>query len=697
MTLVNTYDDTVEEINESQEEPEVRKEDQVEKSAFTMSFRDIEEAIRQYSGEDETYPVESWIDDFEDLAEMVQLNNLQKLIFAKKSLSGLAKLFIQGEHRVTSWDKLKLLLRDEFGSKVTSADIHSALSKRKMRKEESVFQYLLIMKAMAARGKVEAEALIQYVVDGIPEEPCKKLTLYEAKTIAELKNKLEIYAKVIKKTSAVTKNNSYEKHGNQNMSESHKFNVTSSVIPKCYNCGERGYVLSKCVKPRRERGSCYNCGSVEHFKSNCPKNYQESAINNRNHLVEQSEGNQLVPAYYLEIHLELGKVNAIIDTGSPISLICESVVTDKIKIEPYLETKEFKGVNGSKVEIRGKLNQKMLIDNHEINVQFYVVPINTMSQICLLGRDFIANPDLNVILTKNDVIVKYIEIEPDVKDEILNINTVEETESILNIKVNNDLKWKVKEELINTLKNCYVEPDKPKEPETKMELQIRIKTDHQPFYVNPRRLSILEKESVNEIVSDLLRREIIRPSSSNYCSPIVLVKKKCGKYRMAIDYRQLNKITHKENYPIPHIEDQINSLKDQRYFTKLDLKDAFHNVNIEPNSIQYTSFVTHLKQFEYLKMPFGLRNGSSMFMRYINQIFRPLLDQRKISIYLDDILIATKTVEDNIGVLKNVLELIVCNCLELRLDECEFYLTKIDYLGYKIKENEIRPNDDKIT
>lgn len=99
------------------------------------------------------------------------------------------------------------------------------------------------------------------------------------------------------------------------------------------------------------------------------------------------------------------------------------------------------------------------------------------------------------------------------------------------------------------------------------------------------------------------RTEIIQGSNSEYVSPIVLVKKKTEEMRLCIDYRALNKLTIKDRYPLPFIEDQLEQLKNKNYFTKLDLKSAFHQVKMSKESVKYTSFITPIGQFEYLKLP----------------------------------------------------------------------------------------------
>lgn len=155
---------------------------------------------------------------------------------------------------------------------------------------------------------------------------------------------------------------------------------------------------------------------------------------------------------------------------------------------------------------------------------------------------------------------------------------------------------------------------------------IRLTTDV-PFHCPPRRLSHLEKTEVQKTVDGLLRDGVIRPSDSPYASAIVLVKKKNGQTRMCIDYLGLNKNTVRDNYPLPRIEDCIEYLEVKKYFSVLDLKSGFHQVKVHKDSIKYTAFVTPNGQYEYQRMPFGLKNAPSVFQRFINNIFRDLTEK----------------------------------------------------------------------
>lgn len=177
-------------------------------------------------------------------------------------------------------------------------------------------------------------------------------------------------------------------------------------------------------------------------------------------------------------------------------------------------------------------------------------------------------------------------------------------------------------------------------------------------------MSYEEKSQVRKIIDDLLARNIIRPSNSEYASRTVLVRKKNGGMRLCIDYRALNKITARDNYPLSIIEEQMDALYGKRYLISLlDLKDGFHHVYMSEDSIKYTAFVTLFRQYEYLRMPFGLKNAPAHFQKYVNELLKDLIRNGDVVTYMDDFLIATDTLERYLDVLVQVFRLLTKNLL----------------------------------
>ena len=168
-------------------------------------------------------------------------------------------------------------------------------------------------------------------------------------------------------------------------------------------------------------------------------------------------------------------------------------------------------------------------------------------------------------------------------------------------------------------------------------------------------MSYAERERVRVIIDDLLYNEIIRESISSFSSPSLLVKKKDGTDRLVVDFRALNKITLRDRYPLPLIDDQLDRLGKGKYFTTLDMVSGFHRIPIAADSIHKTAFVTPDGHFEYLRMPFGLTNAPAVFQRAINAALGPLRNKIAL-VYLDDILIPSLTIEEGLERLECVLQ-----------------------------------------
>ncbi|CAK1593412.1 unnamed protein product [Parnassius mnemosyne] len=248
-------------------------------------------------------------------------------------------------------------------------------------------------------------------------------------------------------------------------------------------------------------------------------------------------------------------------------------------------------------------------------------------------------------------------------------------------------------DLLNSYRGCFAFTTSELGKTSIVEMRIKL-NDAAPVTYRPYRLSLSEREKVNSIINELLTNEIIRESDSEYASPIILVSKKNGDLRLCVDYRALNRKTIKDKYPMPLIEDQIDNLQGQRYFTTLDLTQGYHQIPMSEDSKHLTAFVTPDGHFEYNRMPFGLTNALAVFQRMIHK----LLNKHKIPgvmAYMDDIVIGAKTITEGIEKLHQVLNILREANLTLNLKKCHFFKTTIDYLGFEVSENGIRPGTRK--
>ena len=208
-------------------------------------------------------------------------------------------------------------------------------------------------------------------------------------------------------------------------------------------------------------------------------------------------------------------------------------------------------------------------------------------------------------------------------------------------------------------------------------------------------LSLPEKRTMQEYITDSLASGIIRPSKSPVAAGFFFVGKKDGSLRPCIDYRQLNNITIKNKYPLPLLSSSFEPLASATVFTKLDLRNAYHLVRIKEGDEWKTAFNTHLGHFEYLVMPFGLTNAPAVFQALVNDVLRDMLDIFVV-VYLDDILIFSRTLHEHQQHVRLVLQRLLENRLFVKAEKCEFHTSSVGFLGYIIEKGHVRTDPVKV-
>ncbi|GJZ52123.1 putative nucleotidyltransferase, ribonuclease H [Tanacetum coccineum] len=166
------------------------------------------------------------------------------------------------------------------------------------------------------------------------------------------------------------------------------------------------------------------------------------------------------------------------------------------------------------------------------------------------------------------------------------------------------------------------------------------------IYVSPYRLAPLEMQELSGQLKELQDKGFIRPSHSPWGAPVLFVKKKDGSFRMCIDYRELNKLTVKNRYPLPRIDCLFDQLQGSRFFSKIDLRSGYHQLRVHEDDIPKTAFRTRYGHFEFTVIPFGLTNSLAVFMDLMNRVCKPYLDKFVI-VFIDDILIYSKSKEEH--------------------------------------------------
>jgi len=193
----------------------------------------------------------------------------------------------------------------------------------------------------------------------------------------------------------------------------------------------------------------------------------------------------------------------------------------------------------------------------------------------------------------------------------------------------------------------------------------------------------------------LLEKQFIRPRVSPWGAPMLLVKKKDGRMRLCVDYRQLNKVTIKNRYPLPRIDDLMDQLVGAEVFSKIDLGSGYHQIRVKAEDISKTAFQTRYGHYEYYVMPFAVSNAPGVFMDYMNRIFHPFLDHFMV-VFIDDILGYSKSEEEHAEHLRIVLRVLKENQLCAKLSKCEFWLREVSFLGHVISKGGIAIDPSKV-
>ncbi|GJP47876.1 hypothetical protein CLOM_g7051 [Closterium sp. NIES-68] len=204
-----------------------------------------------------------------------------------------------------------------------------------------------------------------------------------------------------------------------------------------------------------------------------------------------------------------------------------------------------------------------------------------------------------------------------------------------------------------------------------------------------------ELEELQQQLDYLLTKGFIRPSTSPYAAPILFTPKKDGGFRMCIDYRALNRITIKSRYPIPRADDLLDQLRGAKFFSKIDLRGGYHQIHVATEDCHKTAFRTRYGSYEYLVMPFGLTNAPSTFQMTMNGVFRELLDKCVI-IYLDDILIYSRSREQHLKDLDAVFTLLHKNRLITKGSKCDFLKQELEFLGHVVSTEGVKIDPRKI-
>ena len=393
--------------------------------------------------------------------------------------------------------------------------------------------------------------------------------------------------------------------------------------------------------------------------------------------------------------------SALVDTGAGITLLAVEVLRkipekNKEKVKSFnSEGPRFRTAAGHIISSLELNKITFQIDDSKFTYPFYVV--DKLEEGIILGIDFLKFYKFKIDVEKEELTfkdnkTKSIQLKNKGQLQVTSLKIHVEEDKFNLAEVKENLRPKLRQ-LLSRYHDLFA--TKLTELGTATVVKHSIRTSGVPVCLPVRRTPIVLREAIKAHIDEMLEHGIIRESNSPYASPIVMVPKKGGELRFCIDYRELNKQTIKDKYPLPRIDETIESLYGATIFSTLDLFSGYWQIEIEQQDKFKTSFVCEFGQYEFNRMPFGLTNAPSTFQRLMNSLLRPLLN-KSVLVYLDDIIVYSSNFEDHLRHLSEVFELLKNAGLKLKLKKCSFAQEKIDYLGHVVSGEGVSPNKQNV-
>lgn len=673
------------------------------KMAISTNRRQDDMALPAFDPEKMHNGAESWCKNIEDLGAELNWSSLQMVAKAGKALRGSAFSWFESwepEHR--DWETFR---QDLVALFPTKKNLTEKLTKAVLYNSESAETYaeyarekILLLKK--TKVSFTEEQLVELVCGGVRDVNVRMASFNSSvNTTNELITLFSSYSKNPRKRP-FDKNATVDDSGTSTAKKPR----TDFATKHCFTCGQKGHIQFQCPKNsnNNKNGSdsearpkskvipttsnknlkCEYCKKEGHSIEKCwtKQRVDREKQNNKPVNCMTQSGLKLTKVYINDI-----AVDALIDTGANCSIIKESIAFRLgCHVSPWAVRLD--GIGSGHVNTFGKITVPVHFNDVCIELDLNVVS-NDFVYDCIIGQDVVKYADIAIITDTSGTKL--------VRKNIVNLskNNLENNQNLLSESVQN-LDKKLQDKIITIFdKYPRILPTEDYIGNVNTgKLEIKLKTDKNINY-RPYRLAPLEREKVKNIVSDLLRTGIIRDSDSSYASPVLLVKKRDGGDRMCVDYRALNSIIEKERYPLPLIQDEIDQLGKAKYFISIDMKNGFHQIPVSENSIKYTAFVTPDGHYEYIKMPFGICNGPSVFQRAISKAVK---DLKFVRVYIDDLLLPCETIEQGLEYLDLCLAALVKAGFTINLKKCRFFVTSIEYLGWIISAEGVRPSETKV-
>lgn len=404
-----------------------------------------------------------------------------------------------------------------FNTRRSKLELRRNFEKRLWQSGENFSTYFHAKTVLANKASIAKDEWTEYLIDGILDNRMRDQARMQQFSTADDMLKaftnltLPTYSKGFQRKKEERTEKTDRRYDEKKEEGKSKTKTSRENRPRCFNCSEFGHLSSDCTKPViREKGSCFRCGSKTNKIRDCPEESKKNqpSMGETAHVI-QSDCNTkplLATVKYTVIdnnnNIHNSSIKAIIDTGSPISLIREDYVPRwACKVNPS-NIVSYYGINKSKIDILNMFKIDCIVDDSPVKIKFYVVPIETITFAAILGRDYILSPqceNISVLVNKvrKENTVKQTN-ENELKNEsndIFQIDCISEpTRAIEKLKINPQLDYHVSKEVENLFQREYLEKDKIATPPQNVELVISLKHD-QPINYRPRRLSYSDKQN----------------------------------------------------------------------------------------------------------------------------------------------------------------------------------------------------------
>ncbi|GJS54851.1 putative reverse transcriptase domain-containing protein [Tanacetum coccineum] len=453
---------------------------------------------------------------------------------------------------------------------------------------------------------------------------------------------------------------------------------------KCFICNKVGHLPRTPIEKRaRPTGSnqlpvtivCHACGEKGHYTNQCRKtniNAQGRAYMLRDKNAHQ-DPNVVTGTFLLNQHL----AKVLFDSGADKSFISISLASKlnspSITIDTFYDIEMADGNLVSTNTVIKGCTLTLLDQPFEIDL----MPIKLGSFDVVIGMDWLSKYHAKILCDEKVVHIpingETLIIRGDQSKTRLNLISCIKTKRyisrgcqvfMIQVMENNSDEKRLEDILVvKEFLDVFPEDLPGLPPVRQVEFQIDLIPGAAPVARTPYRLAPSEMQELSNQLQELADRGFIRPSTSPWGAPVLFVKKKDGSFRMCIDYRELNKLTIKNRYPLPRIDDLFDQLQGLSVYSKIDLRSGYHQLRVRDEDIPKTAFRTRYGHYEFQVMPFGLTNAPAVFMDLMNRVCKPYLDKFVI-VFIDDILIYSRNKEEHANhLLSKIFEL-----LEKRID-----------------------------